>query len=43
MELYPSKVETVHRLIQDEFLDLETFSSPPEFLALASLCQLYFI
>ena len=42
MELYPSNVETVHRLIQDEFIDLETFSRRAELLALASLYQLYF-
>jgi len=39
---YQSDVETVHRLIQDEFFDLETFSSRREFLAQASLYQLYF-
>ncbi len=39
---YQSDVETVHRLIEDEFFDLETFSSRPDFLAKASLYQLYF-
>jgi hypothetical protein len=39
---YQSDVETVHRLIEDEFFDLETFSSRPHFLAQASLYQLYF-
>jgi len=39
---YQSDVETVHRLIEDEFFDLETFSSRAEFLAKASLYQLYF-
>jgi transposase len=39
---YQSDVETVHRLIEDEFFDLETFSSRADFLAKASLYQLYF-
>ncbi len=39
---YQSDVETVHRLIEDEFFDLETFRSRAEFLAKASLYQLYF-
>jgi len=39
---YQSDVETVHRLIEDEFYDLETFRSRTEFLAKASLYQLYF-
>jgi transposase len=39
---YQSDVETVHRLIEDEFYDLETFRSRAEFLAKASLYQLYF-
>jgi len=39
---YQSDVETVHRLIEDEFYDLETFTSRAEFLAKASLYQLYF-
>ncbi len=37
-----SDVETVHRLIEDEFYDLETFPSRAEFLAKASVYQLYF-
>jgi transposase len=39
---YQSDVETVHRLIEDEFYDLECFRSRAEFLAKASLYQLYF-
>jgi hypothetical protein len=39
---YQSDVETVHRLIEDEFYDLETFRSRADFLAKASLYQLYF-
>jgi transposase len=39
---YQSGVETVHRLIEDEFLDLESFSGRADFLAKASLYQLYF-
>jgi len=39
---YQSDVETVHRLIEDEFFDLETFASRAEFMAKASLYQLYF-
>lgn len=39
---YQSDVETVHRLIEDEFFDLETFHSRAEFLAKVSLYQLYF-
>jgi transposase len=39
---YQSDVETVHRLIEDEFYDLETFRDRAEFLAKASLYQLYF-
>ncbi len=39
---YQSDVETVHRLIEDEFFDLETFSSRAQFLAKASVYQLYF-
>ena len=39
---YQSDVETVHRLIEDEFYDLETFPSRAQFLAKASLYQLYF-
>ncbi|HLI30066.1 MAG TPA: hypothetical protein VKV79_03065 [Terriglobia bacterium] len=36
---YQSDVETVHRLIEDEFYDLETFASRSEFLAKATLYQ----
>ena len=39
---YQSDVETVHRLIEDEFCDLETFRTRAEFLAKASVYQLYF-
>jgi transposase len=39
---YQSDVETVHRLIEDEFFDLETFHSRSDFLAKAALYQLYF-
>ncbi len=39
---YQSDVETVHRLIEDEFFDLETFSNRADFLAKVSLYQLYF-
>ncbi len=39
---YQSDVETVHRLIEDEFFDLETFQSRADFLAKASVYQLYF-
>ncbi len=39
---YQSDVETVHRLIEDEFYDLETFHTRTDFLAKASLYQLYF-
>lgn len=39
---YQSDVETVHRLIEDEFFDLESFSGRADFLAKASLYQLYF-
>lgn len=39
---YNSDVETVHRLIEDEFFDLEPFSSRTDFLAKATLYQLYF-
>jgi transposase len=39
---YQSDVETVHRLIEDEFFDLESFRSRAEFMAKASLYQLYF-
>jgi|SRR5208337_4090798 len=39
---YQSAVETLHRLIEDEFFDLETFSNRADFLARASLYRLYF-
>ena len=39
---YQSDVETVHRLIADEFFDWESFSSRADFLAKASPYQLYF-
>jgi len=39
---YQSDVETVHRLVEDEFFDLEDFSSRGEFLAKATTYQLYF-
>ena len=39
---YQSDVETVHRLVEDEFFDLESFSSRGEFLAKAHTYQLYF-
>ena len=39
---YQSDVETVHRLVEDEFFDLEQFTSRGDFLAKAHLYQLYF-
>ena len=39
---YQSDVETVHRLVEDEFFDLETFFSRGDFLAKAHTYQLYF-
>lgn len=39
---YQSDVETVHRLIEDEFFDLESFRNRPEFFAKATTYQLYF-
>jgi transposase len=39
---YQSDVETVHRLIEDEFYDLETFRGRRDFLAKACTYQLYF-
>lgn len=39
---YPSDVETVHRLEEDEFFDLEDFSSRGDFLAKTHTYQLYF-
>ncbi|MGH8336040.1 MAG: helix-turn-helix domain-containing protein [Gammaproteobacteria bacterium] len=39
---FQSDVETVHRLEEDEFFDLETFSSRGDFLAKVHTYQLYF-
>jgi transposase len=39
---YQSDVETVHRLVEDEFYDLEPFASRADFLAKATVYQLYF-
>lgn len=39
---YQSDVETVHRLEEDEFFDLETFTSRADFLAKVHTYQLYF-
>src|SRR6266851_3039106 len=39
---YQSDVETVHRLEEDEFFDLEDFASRGEFLAKVHTYQLYF-
>ena len=39
---WQSDVETVHRLEEDEFFDLETFASRAEFLAKVTTYQLYF-
>src|SRR5439155_171571 len=39
---YQSDVETVHRLIEDEFFDLESFRNRPEFFAKATTYQPYF-
>src|SRR5215471_1096781 len=39
---YQSDVETVHRLVEDEFFDIETFTSRGDFLAKAHTYQLYF-
>jgi len=39
---FQSDVETVHRLEEDEFFDLEDFSSRGDFLAKAHTYQLYF-
>jgi transposase len=39
---FQSDVETVHRLEEDEFFDLESFSSRGEFLAKVHTYQLYF-
>jgi hypothetical protein len=40
---YQSDVETVHRLEEDEFFDLEDFTSRGDFLAKVHTYQLYFI
>ena len=39
---FQSEVETVHRLVEDEFFDLESFSDRGDFLAKAFTYQLYF-
>lgn len=39
---FQSDVETVHRLVENEFFDLEAFSSRGDFLAKASTYQFYF-
>jgi len=39
---FQSDVETVHRLVEDEFFDLEDFSGRGDFLAKAYTYQLYF-
>jgi hypothetical protein len=39
---YQSDVETVHRLEEDEFFDLEDFTSRGDFLAKVHTCHLYF-
>ena len=39
---YQSDVETVHRIEEDEFIDLESFSSRRDFLAKVYTYQLYF-
>ena len=39
---YQSDVETVHRLVEDEFFDLEAFTRGGDFLAKALTYQLYF-
>ena len=39
---FQSDVETVHRLVEDEFFDLELFHSRGHFLAKAFTFQLYF-
>jgi len=39
---YQSDVETVHRLVEDEFFDLETFANRGDFLAKTHNYQLYF-
>jgi transposase len=39
---FQSDVETVHRLVEDEFFDLESFTGRGDFLAKAFTYQLYF-
>ena len=39
---YQSDVETVHRLVEDEFFDLESFTNRSDFFAKATTYQLYF-
>jgi transposase len=39
---FQSDVETVHRLVEDEFFDLESFTDRADFLAKAFTYQLYF-
>src|SRR5439155_11046337 len=39
---FQSDVETVHRLVEDEFFDLESFSGRGDFLSKAFTYQLYF-
>jgi transposase len=39
---FQSDVETVHRLVEDEFFDLESFADRGDFLAKAFTYQLYF-
>jgi transposase len=39
---FQSDVESVHRLVEDEFFDLESFTSRGDFLAKAFTYQLYF-
>ncbi|WCJ59791.1 hypothetical protein NXS98_01340 [Fontisphaera persica] len=39
---WQSGVETVHRLVKDEFFDRETFSSPQDFWAKVTTYWLYF-
>jgi transposase len=39
---YNSDVETVHRTIEDEFFDLENFSSPPDFLQRVASYQAWY-
>jgi transposase-like protein len=39
---WQSDVETVHRLVEDEFFDLETFTGPPDFWSKVTTYWLYF-